>query len=84
MARGVPVVASNAGAHRETIDRTDLLFPVGDHAAAAVLLRGLADNLSRRHAVGGRLRDRQQALFSVVGHVDRLELAYLSRSGVAP
>jgi glycosyltransferase involved in cell wall biosynthesis len=76
MAHGVPVVAADGGAHRETVGRCGLLFPVGDPQGAAEALATLADDVELRRAMGSRLRRRQQELFSLARHVDELEALY--------
>lgn len=76
MARGIPVVASAAGAHLETVARDDLLFQPGDHVACAAVLRRLVEDVHERRSIGAALRARQRAQFSVSVHVDRLEEVY--------
>ena len=76
MAHGVPVVAAAGGAHLETVGEDGMLFAPGDSDAAAAQLVGLADDLAVRRAVGGRLRVRQQTMFSLADHVERLESVY--------
>lgn len=53
-AAGLPVVASAVGGLPDLVTdgRTGLLFPSGDEAALAVLLRGLLRDRARRHALG--------------------------------
>jgi glycosyltransferase involved in cell wall biosynthesis len=77
MAKGIPVVASAAGAHRETVGRVapELLFEPGDSDACAALLRRIADNVANDQW-GTRLRTYQQAEFSLVRHVDQLLALY--------
>jgi glycosyltransferase involved in cell wall biosynthesis len=76
MAHGVPVVAADGGAHRETVGEAGLLVPAGDAGAMAEALTALAGDLALRRAVGTRLRRRQQERFSLERHVDRLETLY--------
>ncbi len=76
MAHGVPVVAADGGAHRETVGEDGLLFAAGDAAAAAAALATLAGDPALRRAMGTRLRRRQQEQFSLRGHVDQLEALY--------
>jgi glycosyltransferase involved in cell wall biosynthesis len=76
MAHGVPVVAARAGGHLETLADDGLLFPPGDPAAAAQELVRLAQDASLRRTTGAALRRRQQRLFSLPRHVDRLEEVY--------
>jgi glycosyltransferase involved in cell wall biosynthesis len=87
LAHGLPVVAADGGAHVETVGEDGLLFPVGDADAAAAAMISLADDMALRQRTGVRLRERQQRLFSLGGHLDRLEQVYatvLSESGRAP
>ena len=76
MAHGVPVVAADGGAHRETVGEDGLLVAAGDPAAAAAALSTLAGDPALRRAMGARLRRRQQERFSLEGHVDQLEALY--------
>ena len=78
MAAGLPVVAADGGAHRETIGPAspDTLFAPGDEVAAARLLDGLAADPARRAALGGAGRARFEAEYTVERHVDRLEALY--------
>jgi glycosyltransferase involved in cell wall biosynthesis len=77
MAKGVPVVASAAGAHRETVGAVapELLFEPGDSDACAELLRRVAEDHTKV-PWGARLRACQQAEFSLDGHVVRLLSLY--------
>ena len=78
MATRLPVVASAAGGHLETVGSTDLpaLFPAGDVAAAAHLLTDLARDRARREAYGMALRDRQLEAFSIGGQARATQLVY--------
>ncbi len=76
MAHGVPVVAADGGAHRETVGQDGLLVPAGDPHAAARALVTLSRDRALRQAMGSRLRRRQQELFSLERHVDELESLY--------
>lgn len=76
MAQGIPVVAARGGAHVETVDDDDLLFPPGDIDAGAAILTRLSADLSLRRRVGAQLRRRQQQLFALGGHLDGLEAIY--------
>lgn len=81
MAHGVPVIAADGGAHRETVGEDGVLVPVGDPTATAAALVTLAGDLALRRAVGARLRRRQQERFSLTAHVDRLEALYHQVAG---
>jgi glycosyltransferase involved in cell wall biosynthesis len=78
MAAGLPVVAADGGAHRETVGACEpsLLYPPGDTDACARILRRLADDVATRCAIGARLRDYQQAHLRLADHVDQLERIY--------
>jgi glycosyltransferase involved in cell wall biosynthesis len=67
MAAGLPVVASDAGGHRETLSGLDprALFPVDDVVGAARRLRELADDGPGRRRLGTAERQRQQSAFSL-------------------
>jgi glycosyltransferase involved in cell wall biosynthesis len=73
MAAGVPVVASAAGGHLETIGavKGSHLFPSGDAAAAAAALRALSVDAVRTQMSADSRRVVARH-FSVEGHVDRL------------
>lgn len=72
MASGTAVVASRAGGHLETVgaDSDPALFAVGDHRAAAALLRQLAMDDERCREYGGRLQDLQRRRFSLSPFAD--------------
>jgi glycosyltransferase involved in cell wall biosynthesis len=77
MAAGVPVAASAAGGHLETVGRVGgaALFSPRDHVAAASALRLLRDDdLRARQCHAGR--NLVQAELTTTRHVDRLLLAY--------
>ncbi len=76
MAHGIPVVAAKGGAHLETVGDDGLLFASGDADAAAQDLKTLGRDIVLRREVGTRLRSRQQQLFALPDHLDRLELLY--------
>ena len=78
MAHGVPVVAARGGGHVETLGDDGLLFRPGDVDSAASQLERLAGSPAMREDVGHRLRLRQQRMFSLRVHVDRLERFYAS------
>jgi glycosyltransferase involved in cell wall biosynthesis len=74
MAMGVPVIASAAGAHLETVGSVapELLFAVGDADGCAERLSLLAADPALRGQIGDRLRAQQQRAFDLDHHVDRL------------
>lgn len=78
MSRGVPVVASRAGGHLETMASLQAarLFPVGDAETAGALLRDLAFDPGSRHEYGLALRKVQRERFDQERHVDALERIY--------
>jgi glycosyltransferase involved in cell wall biosynthesis len=78
MAHGLPVVAANGGAHRETVGGDGLVFAPGDVQMATRHLVELAGNLELRRLQGAALQDRQRERFSIDMHVDRLEALYSS------
>ena len=79
MASGLPVVASEAGGHRETLSGLDprALFPVDDVAGAARSLRELADDADGRRRLGTAERQRQQSEFSLDAQQASTEAVYL-------
>lgn len=78
MAHEVPVIASDAAGHRETVGSVpgSALHPVGDVPALAALLRSLGLDDARRAAYGRELAAAQRERFSVEHHVDQLEALY--------
>lgn len=76
MAHGVPVLAPDSGAHRETVGLPECLYPPGDPAVCAQGLRRLAADIELRRRLGAQLRTRQRRLFSVAAHVDGLLAVY--------
>jgi glycosyltransferase involved in cell wall biosynthesis len=76
MAQGIPVIAARGGGHIETVDDDSLLFPPGDINAGAATLTRLSADLPLRRRVGAQLRQRQQQLFALGGHLDGLEAIY--------
>jgi glycosyltransferase involved in cell wall biosynthesis len=76
MAHGVPVVAAAGGAHGELLGESAFLFEPGDAVAAGEGVAQLAEDSELRRREGERLRERQRALFSLDGHLDRLEEIY--------
>ncbi len=77
MAAGVPVVASAAGGHLETVGLVSgaPTFPAGDVEAAAAALRSLVPD-SARAALSDLSREVVTSEFSVTRHVDRLLVEY--------
>jgi glycosyltransferase involved in cell wall biosynthesis len=78
MAAGLPVVAADGGAHRETIGPASpgTLFPPGDAAAAARILDELGADPERRADLAAAGRARFEAEYTIETHVDRLEALY--------
>lgn len=78
MARGVPVVASTATGHLETVGSAPgaRLFLAGDAGACAEELRALASDAEARRRYGDELRAVQRASFDVEHHLDALEDLY--------
>jgi glycosyltransferase involved in cell wall biosynthesis len=77
MSAGVPVVASAAGGHLETVGRLAeaSLFPPGDGAAAVAALRALLDPAVRA-AASSAARKLVETEFAIERHVDRLLIEY--------
>jgi glycosyltransferase involved in cell wall biosynthesis len=77
MSAGVPVVASAAGGHLETVGRVAnaSLFPPGDAGAAAAAMRALLDDTART-AASSNARELVQTEFTIEQHVDRLLTEY--------
>ncbi len=73
MAHALPVVASDAGGHRETVGGVAgaALFPPEDAAALAARIDALASDGDRRSAYGEALRARQRAEFTFRRQTDR-------------
>lgn len=85
MAAGVPVVASAAGGHLETVGRLrePALFEPGDHVAAGALLRSLLDDdLRTRLSNGGRHAVEKELTTS--RHVDQLLGLYIGVRSLSP
>lgn len=82
MACGLPVVASAAGGHLETVGAVEgaQLFAPGDVGQAAALLAGLAADADRRDAYGGALHDAQRRLFTTTAQARATEAVYRSVS----
>ncbi len=67
MACGLPVVATRAGGHLETLGLLDspALFPPGDVEAAGTLLRRLAEDSGERHRLAVAQRQLQRSRFTL-------------------
>lgn len=78
MATGLPVIAADAGGHKELLAGTDhrTRFPADDVNTAGARLRALATDPLGRTALGGALRDRQRAEFSLEGQVAGTDEVY--------
>lgn len=78
MACGLPVVASAAGGHLETVGPAEgaALFPSGNTDIAGRLLSDLAHDPARRDAYGEALRSRQRDTFSVAGQAAATDALY--------
>lgn len=75
-ALAVPVVAAAGGAHIETLQGSDLLFPPGDARTAADVLRRVAGDPDGAALQGERAQARQRAHYSLETHVGRLVELY--------
>jgi glycosyltransferase involved in cell wall biosynthesis len=77
MAAGVPVAASAAGGHLETVGRIPdaAMFPPGGHGAAACVLRALLDD-DLRLRLSNAARRAAQTKLTIARHVDRLLVTY--------
>lgn len=80
MAHGLPVVASAAGGHLETVGGVSgaALFPPGDAVRAAAELDALLADEAVRSAYGARLRARQREEFTVDEQISRTLEVYRS------
>ncbi|WP_435199862.1 glycosyltransferase [Janibacter sp. GS2] len=78
MASGLPVVASGAGGHLESVGPTPgaSLFPPRDAAAAAAQVASLARDPQRRDRYGSDLRERQQSVFSIATQATATDEVY--------
>lgn len=79
MARGIPVVASDAGGHRETVGLAGraFLFPRDDARTGGALLRHLASDPAQATRYGHELREVQRAYFTPQLQVKRTLQVYL-------
>lgn len=64
MAMALPSVAYDTPVNREYLGDLGVFAPVGDVAAFAAAIAGLADDSERRHALGEQLRQRVREQFS--------------------
>ncbi|GGB38003.1 glycosyl transferase family 1 [Flexivirga endophytica] len=80
MACGLPVVASGAGGHVETVGSVtpESLFAPGDIASGARILAELAADPSRRDRVGSSLHEAQQRSFTLERQVELTSQVYRS------
>jgi glycosyltransferase involved in cell wall biosynthesis len=80
MATGLPVVATGAGGHLETVGSVEgaALFPPGDVAAAGQLLAELARDPARRDAYGRLLQEAQRTRFTLEAQAAATEAVYRS------
>lgn len=78
MARGLPVVASAAGGHLETVGLASdpALFLAGDAVSAGAQLVQLAENAARRDAYGAELQHLQRSRFSMSTQVEGINAVY--------
>jgi glycosyltransferase involved in cell wall biosynthesis/GT2 family glycosyltransferase len=84
MALATPVVASDAGAHRELLGDDAWLFAPGDvDAAGRALSDAAARSESDRRDYGLALRHRQRTLFDLHSHVSAVDDLYAELSGAS-
>ncbi len=78
MATGLPVVASAAGGHLETL-ATDpsVMFPPGDVRSAAAVLTALAADPARRDVLAAAGQDRQRTAFTLAAQAAGTRAVYL-------
>ena len=76
MAHGIPVVAARGGGHLETVADSGVLFSTQDPKAAGEALAELGASRPLRLRMGHDLRLRQQQMYALSTHVDRLEALY--------
>jgi glycosyltransferase involved in cell wall biosynthesis len=83
MAHGIPVVGAPGGAPHETVADRGVLFTSDDPKAAGEALAELGASRPMRLRMGHDLRLRQQEMYSLSTHVDRLEALYDDLVGAA-
>ena len=78
MAAGLPVIATRAGAHLETVGAvtTRWMYRPGEHAELSSMLQALALDHAERARYGRALQEHQRAALSLDAHVDQLETLY--------
>jgi len=86
MASGLPVVAADAGGHRETLAGLDplALHPPLDAADAGERLAALAADPARRDTYAGAARARQRAAFTVDQQAAATDAVYRVATGAVP
>ncbi|MGI8457562.1 MAG: glycosyltransferase family 4 protein [Propionibacteriaceae bacterium] len=78
MAAGLPVVASAAGGHLETLAADpSTMFPPGDAAAAAVVLTALAEDPRHRDVLAAAGQQRQRTEFTLTAQAAGTRAVYL-------
>ena len=78
MAQGLPVLASDAGAHPETVGRAAdaQLFPPGASDRAGFMLARLCEDADRRRQYGEELRTVQRSVFTLSAQAEGTEAVY--------
>lgn len=78
MSQGLPVLASDAGAHSETVGRAPdaRLFPPGDAPGAAAMLTNLCEDAELRERYGEQLRAVQRTTFTPDAQAEATEAVY--------
>ena len=76
MATATAVVATAAGAHRETLGDDGRFFAPGDVDGCAAALRALADDDDERRRLGAALQARYAERFTLERHLDGLLAIY--------
>ncbi|WP_244903894.1 glycosyltransferase family 4 protein [Ornithinimicrobium cerasi] len=78
MSQGLPVLASRAGAHPETVGRAvdGQLFPPGESAAAGMMLASLCEDREWRSQYGEELRTVQRSIFTPAAQAEGTQSVY--------
>ena len=78
MSQGLPVLASDAGAHPETVGRAadPHLFPAGEASRAAAMLSDLCNDVELRERYGAELREVQRTTFTPEAQAEATEAVY--------